>query len=229
MGLELICKLVHSPTFEKICDMSWQDVYSSLESTELRKLRPEKDSRLERKFDIDAEADFLDWMDSFRPNISDSSRSFRDCLADVNDSTDGLLYVSEWCSVGAWEVWEARAILYFENATGVRIDNSNDLVSLETWQQIFSSLSGINEAEFSERVCMDWMQRRVDLGETLDENKDPRIAPTFEAHNRNSKDLVYAVDLLENMDSLVPVFGREYLPAFQWYFGDKTLGSLSKE
>ena len=76
---------------------------------------------------------------------------------------------------------------------------------------------------------MDWMQRRVDLGETLDENKDPRIAPTFEAHNRNSKNLVYAVDLLENMESLVPVFGREYLPAFQWYFGDKTLGYLSKE
>ena len=229
MGLELICKLVHSPTFHKICEMSWDEVYAGLESTQLRKLRPQRDARLERKFDIDAEADFLDWMDSFKSNISNKDLPFRECLADVNDSTDGLLLVSEWCSIGAWEVWEARAILYFENATGVRIENSNDLVSLETWELIFSSLSGINESEFSEKVCMDWMQRRVDLGETLDENKDPRIAPTFEAHNRNSKDLVHTVDMLDKQESLVPVFGREYLPAYQWYFGDQTLGSLSNE
>ena len=164
MGLEVVCRLVHAPTFDKICSMSWEDVYSSLESTDLRKLRPKQEERLERKFDIDAEAELLDWMDSFNHKISDRNNSFLDCLSGINDSTDGLLLISEWCSVGAWEVWEARAILYFENATGERVENSNDLISLDTWTQIFESLNGMNESEFSEKVCMDWMQRRLDLG-----------------------------------------------------------------
>ena len=229
MGLEVVCKLVHAPTFDEICSMSWEDVYASLESTELRKLRPKQDERLERKFDIDAEAELLDWMDSFDHKILDRTNSFLDCLSGVNDSTDGLLLISEWCSVGAWEVWEARAILYFENATGERVENSNDLISLDTWTQVFESLNGMNESEFSEKVCMDWMQRRLDLGETLDETKDPRIAPTFEAHSRNSKTLVHAVNVLENNTELKPLFGREYLPAFQWHYGLKTLGMISNE
>ena len=53
---------------------------------------------------------------------------------------------------------------------------------------------------------MDWMQRRLDLGETLDETKDPRIAPTFEAHSRNSKTLVHAVNVLENNTELKPIW-----------------------
>ena len=45
----------------------------------------------------------------------------------------------------------SRAILYFENATGERVENSNDLISLDTWTQIFESLNGMNESEFSKK------------------------------------------------------------------------------
>ena len=167
MGLEVVCRLVHAPTFDEICSMSWEDVYASLESNELRKLRPEKDERLERKFDIDAEAELLDWMDSFNHKISNRANSFLDCLSGINDSTDGLLLISEWCSVGAWEVWEARAILYFENATGERVENSNDLISLDTWTQIFESLNGMNESEFSEKSLHGLDAEKARLGRDL--------------------------------------------------------------
>ena len=31
----------------------------------------------------------------------------------------------------------------------------------------------MSESEFAEKVCEDWMNRRKEMGETLDEKKDP--------------------------------------------------------
>ena len=228
MGLEIIVLLVDVSRLKLTLDLAWDTLYDGLEKRTLRNTRPVQDSRLKVLFDIDAEAELLDWMDA-QPWGKDEKKSFHQLLEESTDGEKGLLLAMKWASPGAWEVWEARAILYFENATGVRVENSNDLISLDSWTQIFESLDGINESEFSEKVCMDWMERRLELGETLDETQDPRIAPTFEAHNRNSKALVHAVNLLENDIELKPLFGREYLPAFQWHYGVKTLGMISNE
>ena len=46
-------------------------------------------------------------------------------------------------------------------------------------------LANLPEDEFADRVCIDWMERRKQLGETIDEKEDPKIIPTFEAHTRN--------------------------------------------
>ena len=54
-------------------------------------------------------------------------------------------------------------------------------------------LAGLPEDEFAESVCLDWMDRRKELGETLDEKEDPKIVPTYEAHNRASRTLVHAI------------------------------------
>ena len=48
-------------------------------------------------------------------------------------------------------------------------------------------LAGVSQEEFAERVVLGWMDRRKELGETLDETQDPKIVPTFEAHTRASR------------------------------------------
>ena len=97
-----------------------------------------------------------------------------------------------------------------------------DMYSHSTWMELRDSLSGMSESEFSEKVCSDWMQRRKDLGETLDEKKDPRIIPTFESHDRNSRGLHYAV----NQKQHVQILGRDHLDAKSWGHGDWNLDNL---
>ena len=96
------------------------------------------------------------------------------------------------------------------------------MYSYEVWEEVRSSLAQMGESEYSERVCADWMQRRKDLGETLDESKDPRIIPTFEAHDRNSRALHHAV----NQKIYIQILGREHLDAKLWGHGDWNLGNL---
>ena len=80
----------------------------------------------------------------------------------------------------------------------------------------------MGESEYAEKVCADWMERRKELGETLDEKKDARIIPTFEAHDRNSRLLHYAV----NQVQFVQLLGRDHLEARHWGHGDWNLSNL---
>ena len=63
---------------------------------------------------------------------------------------------------------------------------------------------------------MDWMERRKELGETMDEKEDPRIVPTFEAHDRVAKALVHTMTRWNNEDDLVAIIGRDHLEARKW-------------
>ena len=81
----------------------------------------------------------------------------------------------EWVSVGHWEAWEGRCFLYIENAIG-RGWKRDDMYTYEVWDEVRDSLSQMGESEYSEKVCADWMQRRKDMGETLDESKDPQLS-----------------------------------------------------
>ncbi|MEC7168478.1 MAG: hypothetical protein VXW14_05775, partial [Candidatus Thermoplasmatota archaeon] len=74
----------------------------------------------------------------------------------------------------------------------------------------------IPEQEYAERVCLDWMERRKELGETMDEKEDPRIVPTFEAHDRAAKALVHTMKRWNSEDSLVAIVGRDHLEARKW-------------
>jgi hypothetical protein len=90
-------------------------------------------------------------------------------------------------------------------------------------------LAGLPEDEFSESVCLDWMERRKELGETLDEKEDPKIVPTYEAHDRASRLLVHAVSRWRGEGDLVGVLGREHLPAGEWGHGRWNLASFLNE
>ena len=67
------------------------------------------------------------------------------------------------------------------------------------------------------------MSRRKELGETLDETEDAKIVPTYEAHDRATRALVYTITLCETSPTLVGVLGREHLKAAQWGHGQWNL------
>ena len=86
----------------------------------------------------------------------------------------------------------------------------------DIWNETTRRLAGLPEDEFAESVCLDWMDRRKELGETIDEKEDPRIVPTFEAHDRAAKALVHTMTRWNNEDNLVAIIGRDHLEARKW-------------
>lgn len=216
MGIEMVLLLVDEPCLKNLLNQSWSDLYSGMEKGVFRDQRPAYDSRLKRPFDIDCEAELLDWMDS----IEDSKEGkVIDVLKTIREGTQGLLHLMEWASPGSWEVWEGRAFLYLDVALKRTISSSEELYAESTWTEVIQHLNGIPEEEFSESVCLDWMDRRKELGETLDENEDPKIVPTFEAHDRASRALVYTISLCTREPSLLSILGREHLKADLWGHG----------
>ncbi len=64
MGLELVLLLVDRARLGALLERTWEDMDASMESASLRRERPEVDERLVRPFDIDAEAEWLDWSEA---------------------------------------------------------------------------------------------------------------------------------------------------------------------
>jgi hypothetical protein len=222
MGLEMIGLLVHAPTLNLLLDHEWSALNAAMESGSLRDLRPEQDDVLTTTFAIDAEADWLDWVDA---HPVEPNRSVRETLASVDEGAEGLLHLMRWASPGQWEVWEGRAFLYLEAALGREAKDIHELYTESVWSETCERLHGINPDEFAERVVMGWMERRKALGETLDEAHDPKIVPTFEAHTRASKALVHTVNRAVTEAELALVVGREHLEAAKWGHGEWNLSA----
>lgn len=208
--------LVDGEVLQGVLKMDWNTLVAKIGDLSIRDLRPSLDSKLNRDFDIDCEAEFLDLVESF-----DDKGTVKQVLS-KNSAYDALLKLVEWASIGYWEAWEGRCFLYLENAIGREFSNVEEMYSAATWSDLRTALSSMSESEFSEKVCEDWMQRRTDLGETLDEKKDPRIIPTFEAHDRNSRLLHYAI----NKTGYVQILGRDHLDSRQWGHEDWNLAFL---
>ena len=85
MGLEIIVLLVDVSRLKLTLDLAWDTLYDGLEKRTLRNTRPVQDSRLKVLFDIDAEAELLDWMDA-QPWDKNEKKSFHQLL---KESTDG--------------------------------------------------------------------------------------------------------------------------------------------
>ena len=212
MGIETIVLLVNKKSLEEILNREWNQVYQMMENAKLRHLRPAKLPRLNRAFDIDCEAEILDWMET----IGAKEGSVKEVLLEIDDGEEGLLQFMQFASPGNWECWEARSYLYLDVALDREIKDRNDLYSMTTWEDVIEKLSNLPEEEFAEKVCINWMDRRKLLGETLDEKEDPKIIPTYEAHARNSKLLVHAITQWQNEDENIGIVGREHLEAGQW-------------
>ena len=222
MGLEMIGLLVHRPTLERLLAMTWEELNTAMASGSLRGDRPPQDSVLTTTFAIDAEAEWLDWVDNHRQVSNDDVHS---TLAAMTDGAEGLLHLMRWASPGQWEVWEGRAFLYLEAAIGREARDIHELYTEGIWDETLERLHGISEEEFAERVVLGWMDRRKELGETLDEAQDPKIVPTFEAHTRASKALVHTVNRAVNEADLALIVGREHLEAEKWGHGSLNLSA----
>ena len=221
MGIETVLLLVEQRSLESILKMPWNDVYQGMESGSLRVYRPEKSVRLARLFDIDCEAEILDWMEV----IGAKNGSVREVLQNLDNGEEGLLLLMNYMSLGHWECWEARTYLYLDVALDRVIESRNDLYSSTTWTDLKLKLANLPEDEFADKVCIDWMERRKQLGETIDEKEDPKIIPTFEAHTRNSKLLVHAITTWENTEGVIGIVGREHLEAVNWGHGAHNLSN----
>jgi len=224
MGIEMVLLLVDIPSLEKLLSYTWDDLYSGLEKGQLREFRPTQDEQLKSIFAIDAEAEILDWMDeSAKEQAVERTKTMKVNLQTIINGEEGLLKIMHWASPGAWEVWEARAFLYLEMALGESVNHVEDLYTQWLWDDICQKLNGFPQLEFASKVCLDWMDRRKQLGETLDENLDAKIIPTYQAHESASIKLVHAITRWQNEQSLVGVLGREHLEASKWGHGEMNL------
>jgi len=221
MGIETVLLIVNEKSLRQILDIDWNELYQLMDKGNMRYVRPEKLPRLERQFDIDCEAEILDWMES----IGSRDGTVEEVLRELEDGEEGLLQLMHYASPGNWECWEARSYLYLDVALGREIADRNDLYSVATWKGVIEKLSNLPEDEFAEKVCMDWMDRRKQLGETLDEKEDPKIIPTYEAHTRKSKLLVHAISEWQNNPDNIGIIGREHLEASQWGHDEHNLSN----
>lgn len=216
MGIEMRLHLVDSDCLLNLLNMNWNKLVEGMEKQHFRSLRPPLDEVLNRTFDIDCEAEFLDLAD-----LITGEGTVCEVLKESNGH-EALLKLVEFASPGHWEAWEGRCFLYIENAIGREVDDVDSMYSVEVWDEVRSGLTKYTANEFSEKVCEDWMERRKELGETLDESKDPRIIPTFEAHDRAARGLHHAV----NRKEFIQIIGREHLDAKEWGHGEWNLAKL---
>ena len=132
-----------------------------------------EDKVLTTSFAIDAEANLLDWMDE---QSVDGDASCRHLFA-MESGAEGLLELMKWASPGQWEVWEGRAFLYLEIATGERAEDIHDLYTEERWTAALERLHGLSGDEFAERVVLDWMDRRKASEKRLTKRSTPKSCP----------------------------------------------------
>jgi len=220
MGIETVVLLVDQLCLNSLLKMSWKELYTGMEKGSFRQSRPAGDDKLNRLFDIDCEAEILDWMDNVE--VSPDS-NVKTALQEISEGDEGVLKLMQWASPGEWSSWEARTYLYLDVALDREIVNQQDLYSHSTWEDVIEKLSGIPEDEFAQKVCLDWMDRRKELGETLDEKQDPKIIPTYEAHDRTSRLLVHTITKWEQEDSIIGVVGREHMDAEKWGHGENNV------
>ena len=146
MGLEMIGLLVHEPTLRHLLSLPWSELKLGMEKASFRTHRPVQDKIFNTSFAIDAEAELLDWIDQ---QVVESSLATAQALTALKEGEEGLLHLMKWASPGQWEVWEGRAFLYLENATGKDAEDIHELYSQQTWDLAKQRLHGIADCEYA--------------------------------------------------------------------------------
>jgi len=223
MAIEMQLHLVSISRVEELMAMPWEEVLLSMEKTQLRNMRPAKDSELLRVFDIDNEAEILDWSDKHK--TSDSAtvlqtihNSLENGIMTLKEACEGLLHFVKWVSIGYWTALEGRAYLYLKPLMNVDSLSIQDLYENEIWQQVQKKLPFIVEKEYCEKVVMAWMEMRKEMNETLDEKSDPRILSTMQSHMRLAGQLHHIVSRWLEDDDLRLIIGGEHISFENWTF-----------
>ena len=224
-SVDLVARLVDAAVFRGLCTVPGNQLAAAISKGEFRERRPDEIPSLERAFDIDAEAEFLDWYDAQQVDWTESGFLADLSQLDKEAASEGVRQPSEFASPGSFRCWEGRAMLYLDVLLSRSIQDIEDLYCDETWTEAHSSVSDIEPDEYAESVVMSWMAQREDLGETLDPKQDARILPTMEAH-QTSADILHRTLQSAQLPELFLMVGRDWTEATAWGQGEWNLGHL---
>ncbi|MEK9739228.1 MAG: hypothetical protein VW438_05810, partial [Euryarchaeota archaeon] len=177
--VDVILRLIDSNALKRLHSMSIEQLVLAFESGRLGDERPAEDPRFHRSFSVDIEGDFLEWADKSNGQL-DAAAS---------------LILCDWSSVAEWRCWDGRLFLYVEPIIGESFDDADEFLNADIWTRLTTELSTKDRQSYSESVILDWMQRREQLGDTLNPNEDPRILPTMESHKLLTESLFDFIEL----------------------------------
>ncbi len=209
--VDVILRLIDSNALKRLHSMSIEQLVLAFESGRLGDERPAGDPRFHRSFSVDIEGDFLEWADKSNGQL-DAAAS---------------LILCDWSSVAEWRCWDGRLFLYVEPILGESFDDPDEFLNADIWTRLTTELSTKDRQSYSESVILDWMQRREQLGDTLNPDEDPRILPTMESHKSLTESLFDFIELSQE-GSLNLLIGREYLEPEEWILnGERLLEALT--
>ncbi len=209
--VDVILRLLDSNALNRLRSMSIEQLVLAFESGRLGDERPAGDPRFHRSFSVDIEGDFLEWADKSNGQI---------------DATASLI-LCDWSSVAEWRCWDGRLFLYVEPILEDSFEDADAFLNSDIWTRLTAELSSKDRQSYSESVILDWMQRREQLGDTLNPDEDPRILPTMESHKSLTESLFDFIELSQE-GGLNLLIGREYLEPEEWILnGEKLLEALT--
>ena len=204
--VDVILRLIDSNALNRLRSMSIEQLVLAFESGRLGDERPAGDPRFHRSFSVDIEGDFLEWADKSNGQI---------------DATASLI-LCDWSSVAEWRCWDGRLFLYVEPILEDSFEDSDAFLNSDIWIRLTAELSSKDRQSYSESVILDWMQRREQLGDTLNPDEDPRILPTMESHKSLTESLFDFIELSQE-GGLNLLIGREYLEPEEWLLNGEKL------
>ena len=204
--VDVILRLIDSNALNRLRLMSIEQLVLAFESGRLGDERPAGDPRFHRSFSVDTEGDFLEWADKSNGQL-DAAAS---------------LILCDWSSVAEWRCWDGRLFLYIEPILDENFEDTEEFLKLDVWDRLASSLSTKDRQSYSESVIIDWMQRREQLGDTLNPDEDPRILPTMESHKSLTESLFDFMELYQE-EGLNLLIGQQYLDPEEWILNGKKL------
>ena len=227
--VDLLARLVDVAAWRNLLHMQCDELHAGMEARALRGLRPDSIDALERGFDVDIEAEVLDWLEfhnlrSPEP-VLESVRAALAAGGEPERLAMGLWHLADWASLGTWRCMEGRGFLYLEPYSGGDMDGVGPLYEEQTWLKSLQEITNFSSEEYAEKVVLDWMGRRQDLGETLDENRDPRILSTMQSHRRHASALHLFTELVEEDETILLVC-REWHSMLNVGWGEFNLGGL---
>ena len=209
--VDVILRLIDSNALNRLRSMSIEQLVLAFESGRLGDERPAGDPRFHRSFSVDIEGDFLEWADKSNGQI---------------DATASLI-LCDWSSVAEWRCWDGRLFLYVEPILEDSFEDADAFLNSDIWTRLTAELSSKDRQSYSESVILDWMQRREQLGDTLNPDEDPRILPKMESHKSLTESLFDFIELSQE-GGLNLLIGREYLEPEEWILnGEKLLEALT--
>ena len=204
--VDVILRLIDSNALNRLRSMSIEQLVLAFESGRLGDERPAGDPRFHRSFSVDIEGDFLEWADKSNGQL-DAAAS---------------LILCDWSSVAEWRCWDGRLFLYIEPILDENFEDTEEFLKLDVWDRLASRLSTKDRQSYSESVIIDWMQRREQLGDTLNPDEDPRILPTMESHKSLTESLFDFMELYQE-EGLNLLIGQDYLDPEEWILNGKKL------